>query len=77
MKKAGYTAVAAGLGMESLRRKGMIEFFDNFNEGQSLKACRLTEKGLEWFLANQDKFHMTKAEAAAAARAKEEEDIPF
>lgn len=83
MRKAGYTAVAAGLSMESLRRKGMIEFYtesSNFNEVYT--ACRLTEKGLEWMLANQDRFYMTKAERAAAASASastkiEDEDIPF
>jgi nucleoside 2-deoxyribosyltransferase len=45
MRSAGYTNIATGLALESLRRKKMIEFFEDSDwHGNSFTSCRLTEK---------------------------------
>jgi nucleoside 2-deoxyribosyltransferase len=81
MRRAGYTAIAVGLALESLFRKGMIEYF--LQEGEmngSYTSARLTEKGIGWLLANQELFRIRRdEEAPQAARAAEitDEDIPF
>lgn len=59
MEKAGYTGIATSVGIKSLTRFGMIEtfnFVDEWNNYQEYIACRLTEKGENWILSNQDQL---------------------
>lgn len=74
MSKSGYTDIATSVGIRSLSKLGMIETFkdvDNWNNGQEYIACRLTEKGEQWILNNQDQLQFRKPQ-------KEEIDIlPF
>lgn len=65
MNKAGYTDIATSVGIRTLTKNGMIETFkevDNWNNGQEYIACKLTEKGENWILSNQDQlqFRQTK-----------------
>lgn len=65
MGKAGYTDIATSVGIRTLTKYGMIETFkeiDEWNNSQEYIACRLTEKGEQWILENQDQlqFRMTK-----------------
>ena len=65
MGKAGYTDIATSVGIRTLTKYGMIETFiaiDEWNNGQEYIACKLTEKGEQWILENQDQlqFRMTK-----------------
>ena len=81
MNRAGYTAIAVGLALESLQRKEMVEYFmDHDYNGEPFTSCRLTEKGIGWLLANQDRFRMRRdedtREAAPSAEITDEE-IPF
>src|SRR5262249_36924601 len=58
LQKSGYTAIAASIAAQMLARKEMVEFLDarDPEQGYEYTACRLTEKGLEWLSANQDRF---------------------
>ncbi|NLD93817.1 MAG: hypothetical protein GX639_14265 [Fibrobacter sp.] len=63
MSRSGYTDVATSVGVKSLARMGMVETFEtnaknSFNE--DYLACRLTTKGEEWILQNQDKLQFKK-----------------
>lgn len=80
MKKSGYTAMAVGLALESLFRKGMIEYFqDEDHNSYTYTASRLTNKGIGWLLTNQDRFRMRRDEDREIVRSAEitDEDIPF
>ena len=76
MGKAGYTDIATSVGIRTLTKYGMIETFkenDDRNNGQKYIACKLTEKGEQWILENQDQLHfrMTKRNDT------NKDDLPF
>lgn len=78
MNKAGYTDIATSVGIRTLTKNGMIETFkeiDNWNNGQEYIACRLTDKGENWILSNQDQlqFRQTKNTQAKI----EDDGLPF
>jgi hypothetical protein len=84
MGRSGYTPIAVGLAVESLVRKELIERFDaiDHENRDSYPACRLTSKGMDWLLQNQDRFRMRKNEqrqelVARTAGPITDEDIPF
>jgi hypothetical protein len=84
MGRSGYTPMAAGLAVESLIRKEMIERFEliDHDAQESYTACRLMSKGIDWLLQNQDRFRMRKDEQGEELVAKTtipvtDEDIPF
>jgi nucleoside 2-deoxyribosyltransferase len=83
MRSSGYTAIAVGLAMETLFRKGMIEYFQDNNYDGQFTSTRLTERGVNWLLANQDRFYMRRDEntsrsgGAPASAEITDEDIPF
>jgi hypothetical protein len=59
MEKAGYTGIATSVGIRALTKYGMIETFkaiDEWNNNQEYIACKLTEKGEQWVLENQDQL---------------------
>lgn len=56
MEKAGFTKLAATLGLRSLRVKGMLETFEEQDGFHSSTAYRVTDTGLEWLNANKDKL---------------------
>jgi hypothetical protein len=83
MRKAGYTNVAIGLALESLNRKAMIEYFEDSDwNGNQFTACKLTSKGVDWMLANQQRFKMRRDEGIRepekiASGPITDEDIPI
>jgi len=77
MSKAGYTDIATSVGIRTLVLKNMIATFkeiDEWNNGQEYSACRLTEKGENWILSNQEQLEFRKAKTVAAAT---DDIIPF
>ncbi len=66
MEKAGFTKLAATLGLRSLRVKGMLETFEEQDNFSSFTAYRVTDSGLEWLNANKDKFIL-----------RVDDDVPF
>jgi hypothetical protein len=74
MERAGYTSMAAGLAVEGLRRKEMIERFEDHDpgSGETYSACRLAFKGVDWLLNNQHRFKLRKNEP----KLEDEEPIP-
>lgn len=73
MNKAGYTLIATGVALRLLQKKGMLETSQesDWNNNYQL-VCRLTAKGEDWVLSNQDKlvFRIDKSEQA-------NDDLPF
>ena len=78
MRKAGYLDIATSLSLESLTRKGMIEYIDaegeNYGEPYTYPVCTLTRRGLDWMLENQGRFRLLKQKDAPEPS---DEDIPF
>lgn len=76
MNKSGYTAIATSVGIRSLTKNGMLETFktmDDYNNNQEYIACKLTEKGENWILSNQDQlqFRLTMTSTDIV------DDLPF
>jgi nucleoside 2-deoxyribosyltransferase len=81
MRKAGYTDVATSLSLESLSRKGLIEYTEehgeNFGEDYTYTVCTLTSHGLDWMLENKDRFKLSRQAGEEEAPQLRDEDIPF
>ena|SRR2546430_2416075 len=81
MRKAGYTDIAASLSLESLRRKGLIEYNEahgeSYGEEYSYTICNLSSRGLDWMLENQNIFRLSRQAGEDEARKVSDEDIPF
>lgn len=73
MRRAGFTDVAASLSLESLNRRGFMEYTNAESDNGIYTVCALTTHGLEWMLRNQDRFKLVvdKEEPLKG------EDIPF
>jgi len=78
MRKAGYTDIATSLSLESLKRKGLIEYieFESSNFGEYYTACILSSSGLDWMLQNQNRFKLSREREEEAPPIRDE-DIPF
>jgi len=75
MKRSGFTAVASGLALVSLKRKQMIEFFQDADyNGNIVDYYKISPKGLEWMLGNEGRFRLRKEEPPPPIT---DEDIPF
>ncbi len=62
MDKAGFNSFATTVSIKALERKGLIDLsklYDEYGENEFI-ICRITEKGEEWVLQNQDKIHFRK-----------------
>jgi hypothetical protein len=77
MEKAGYTNIATSVGIRTLSKMEMLETFkstDEWNNNQEYIACKLTEKGENWILSNQEQlqFRLT-----TKSNGEEKDDLPF
>ncbi|HTS57339.1 MAG TPA: hypothetical protein VMH03_07320 [Terriglobales bacterium] len=63
MEKAGYTTIAARLGLIRLTRDGFVEAYEvrDYN-GNPYTGYRLTMKGENWLLENQEKLQIKVSE---------------
>jgi hypothetical protein len=85
MGRSGYTPMAVSLAIEGLLRKDMIERFEAVDREarESYTACRLSPKGIDWLLHNQNRFRLKKNEPEPveednpAATTVGDDDIPF
>ncbi len=67
MEKAGFTKLAATLGLKALLDKEMLEAFQRQDyDGEVFTAYRVTETGMAWLFANQDKLTL-----------RQEDEVPF
>ena len=67
MNKAGFTDIAIGIALKTLSIKGMIDSaMEQDDNGNPYSVFRVTDKGAEWLIANQDKLALTS-----------ENEIPF
>lgn len=61
MEKAGFTKIAATLGVRAFLDKGMLETIqDHDYNGDTFTAYCVTDKGMAWLFANQDKLTLTE-----------------
>ena len=73
MNKAGYTDIATGVAVRTLERKGMVETTNNIDwNNNHYLACKVTDKGEDWILSNQDKLVFRKETKNPV-----EDDLPF
>src|SRR5690606_14591481 len=80
MEKAGYTALAATLGLRSLIDKLMVTSQRRRDErdGEEFTAYQVTPRGFEWLLTNQDELMLRRrSRVRAAGRMDDDDDIPF
>ncbi|EMS32177.1 hypothetical protein C943_01439 [Mariniradius saccharolyticus AK6] len=78
MNKAGYTDIATSVGIRTLSKNGMIETFkeiEHWNNGQEYIACRLTQKGEDWILSNQDQLQFRRTNNTQTKI--EDDELPF
>ncbi len=59
MKKAGFTELAAGLAIQSLRRKGFVTLdVQSDPNGDPFTVCKITDAGVDWLLANLNNINL-------------------
>lgn len=66
MNKSGYTDIATSVGIRALVKNGMIETFktaDSYSNNEEYIACRLTDKGENWILSNQNQLQFRKTKS--------------
>jgi hypothetical protein len=78
VRKAGYTDIAAGLAVQSLRRKGFV----NIAEAESFRddpymLLKATEPGVDWLLGNMANLDLRVAPPDEPPAEKSGDDIPF
>lgn len=74
VERAGFTAIAFGLGWRRLLSKGLVESTEISNyDGETYDAARLTESGWAWIESNESMFTLKKP----PPRPKFDDDIPF
>jgi nucleoside 2-deoxyribosyltransferase len=73
MRKAGFNQMATSLAVTALRRNGYIESVEEQEwNGDRFQALRLTEKGENWLVDNQDKLELRTVQPKSG-----DEDLPF
>jgi hypothetical protein len=73
VERAGFTAIAFGLGWRRLLGKGLVETTEVSNwDGETWEGARLTESGWRWVESHESMFSLKKA-----APPKVDDDIPF
>ena len=73
MRRAGFTNLAATLGLNALRKKKMLESFsDTDSYGNRFTAYRMTDRGMDWLLENQDKLTLRQGPPLP-----DDDDVPF
>ncbi len=72
MEKAGFTRIAFTLGIAALLRKDLLSSRDGYNEQteQQFTVHVLTQSGLDWLVASQDKVALTTDTLPS-------DDVPF
>lgn len=77
VERAGFTAVAFGLGLRRLVKKGMVELGEAFDEhaGEPYQVAVVTTRGWDWIEANEGAFSMRKGGAPPVDDF--DDDIPF
>jgi hypothetical protein len=75
MEGAGFTKLAATLGLKALLDRGMLERFQDTDEdGHPFTAYRVAPKGMSWLFANKDKLALKRD----ASRARSDDNaMPF
>ena len=75
MNKSGYTDIATSVGVRTLTKNEMIDTFkDTDYNGNEDIACKLTEKGVNWILTNQDLLEFRQQ---SKNQEKTIDDLPF
>jgi hypothetical protein len=77
MRRAGFTDVAVGIGLNGLNVKGYMEYVTESNDfGNTYSVCAVSPKGVQWILDNQDSLILNVNETEKKPEPSDE-DIPF
>jgi hypothetical protein len=69
MEKAGFTNIAATLGLRTLLNKGMLQTIEVFDGvGTEHTTYGVTDKGMSWLLTNRDMLTL---------KLDDDDDVPF
>ena len=77
MGKSGYTDIATSIGIKSLIQKNLvitIKKTEDYYDAEYF-ACRLTDKGVDWIMSNQDQLQFRRPEHKQRMSLKD--DLPF
>jgi nucleoside 2-deoxyribosyltransferase len=84
MENAGFTSIAAHLGIKELAKIGMLESFEAVEQydGSRYTCYRVADAGISWLMANQDKLklrqeHAPEPDYMPAGGLPPNDDIPF
>jgi predicted transcriptional regulator len=80
MRRSGSTDLAASMAVNSLSRKGLLEYRQNTDDrGDVYFGYRATDAGFEWLDQNQHKLvlHRKKVEPKRGSYTGDDADIPF
>lgn len=73
MERAGYTKLAATLSLTTLLRKRLLlSGRDSDQNGNEFSTYRVSDTGMDWLLANQDRLILTRKRTSDGS-----DDIPF
>ena len=73
MENAGFTKLAATLGLKALLDKDMLSTFEDHDyDGSTFTAYRVTDKGMAWLFANQS---MLTLKQQSRSRAKDDDEF--
>lgn len=75
MEKAGFTKLAATLGIKSLLDRGMLDRFDDRDDfGSVFTAYRVAANGMSWLFANKDRLALKQEMRSAGT---DDDGVPF
>lgn len=73
MERSGYTKIAVTLSLTTLLRKRMLDSARDMDQfGEEFTTYRVSELGMDWLLANQDRLVLRRRRAA-----EQPDDVPF
>ena len=76
MEQAGFTQLAATLGLKSLCDREMLERVEEQNyNGENFSAIKVASKGIAWLLANKEKLTLHREQVQREIIS--DDDLPF
>ena len=78
MRKAGFTDIAAGLAIQSLRRKGFVAIGTSSDwNNNEYAVCRASDEGVDWLLENTESFNLLAPVDTEPPKTEKSDELPF
>jgi len=78
MRKAGFTDIAAGLAVQSLRRKGFVTIGTSSDwSNNEYAVCRASDDGVDWLLENTESFNLQTPLDTEPPKNEKSDELPF